>query len=186
MKRSSFRRKSSAELWEAKIKKDEKLKQALDVKKPALRRTKLRLVGVSSTAELKKEIQATLREIVIKRDGGCFLRNYSKRITPQYSQCGGYRKDGELILQAEHLHTRSNAASFSDSRLVVCVCRNHHIYYKPQHSVEYNELAREYIGEANAKLWDYVRQDRLSHKLDLKVELMALKQELKKLSTGYT
>lgn len=96
--------------------------------------------------------------------------------------CGGYRNDGELILQAEHLHTRSNASSFSDSRLVVCVCQRHHIYYKPQHSVEYNELARDFIGKKNAQLWDRVKEDRTPHKVDLKLELLALKQEYKILS----
>ena len=181
MKRSGFKRKSVAELWEAKLKKQEALKSAPVVKKPALKRTKLRLVGQSTQAELKREAQALLRQIVILRDGGCFLRNYTNRINSQYAQCGGYRNDGEIILQAEHLHTRTNAASFTDTRLVVCVCQRHHIFYKPQHSSEYNELAREYIGEKNAKLWDFIKNDRLSHKIDLKMEILGLKQELKKL-----
>lgn len=144
-------------------------------------RGKLRLVGQSTTTELKNEIQGILRKIVILRDGGCFLRNYTSRITPQYTQCGGYRNDGVLILQAEHLHSRSHAISFSDPRLVVCVCQRHHIYYKPQHSAEYNELAREFIGKENAKLWDRVREDRTAHKVDLKLELLALKKQLKDL-----
>lgn len=146
----------------------------------ALKRKKLRLVGISDTATLKREIQATLREVVIARDGGCFLRNYENEITPQFRQCGGYRNDGELILQAEHLHTRSNARSFSDSRLVVCACQRHHIYYKAQHSDEYNTLAKKYIGEKNTKLWESVKNDYSPHKVDLKLELLALKQELKK------
>lgn len=144
-----------------------------------LRRTKLRVVGHSTTAELKKEIQALLRQIVIKRDGGCFLRGYAHRIAPQYMACGPYRNDGKLVLQAEHLHSRSNANSFSDSRLVVCVCMRHHIFYKPQHSAEYNELAREYIGPQTAALWDRVRDDRSAWKVDLKLEKLVLEQELK-------
>ena len=147
-----------------------------------MRKTKLRLVGQSTSAELKREIQATLRQIVIARDGGCFLRNYTNEITPQYRNCGGYRNDGELILQAEHLHTRSNARSFSDNRLVVCVCQRHHIYYKPQHSDEYNGIAKKYIGKKNAKLWEDVKNDYSPHKVDLKLELLALKQEFKKLT----
>jgi hypothetical protein len=149
--------------------------------KTPLKRTKLRIVGQSTTAELKRQIQAILREIVISRDGGCFLRNLRHKITPQYMNCGGYRKDGQLILQAEHLHSRSNASSFSDSRLVVCICQRHHIYYKPQHSAEYNELAKEYIGKERSKLWDRVREDRSSHKVDLKLELIVLEKELTKL-----
>lgn len=149
-----------------------------------LRRSALRQISKSPTALMKTEIQATLREIVIIRDGGCFLRHYKDQVNPQYRECGGYRKDGKLILQAEHLHTRSNASSFSDPRLVVCVCQRHHIYYKPQHSAEYNKLAREYIGPKNAQLWDRVIEDRFrAHKVDLALELVALRQELKKLST---
>ena len=146
-----------------------------------MKRTKIRVKGTSTTAQLKDDIQATLREIVILRDGGCWLRNYKERVNPQYMNCGGYRKDGGLILQAEHLHSRSNANSFSDSRLVVCCCQRHHIYYKPQFSDEYNALARDFIGEERAKLWDRVRDDRSPHKQDLRLELLALKQELKKL-----
>lgn len=141
-----------------------------------LKRTKLRLAGHSTTADLKKEIQALLRQIVIKRDEGCILRNY-----PSTGQCGGYRKDGELILQAEHLHTRSNAASFSDSRLVVCLCSRHHIFYKPQHADEYYQVVRKHIGTIRSLLLDRVQQDYSPHKVDLKMELIALKQEFKKL-----
>lgn len=144
-----------------------------------MKRSRLRVVGKSTSTELKKEIQALLRQIVIKRDGGCFLRNYKPKITSQYVNCGGYRNDGELILQAEHLHTRSNASSFSDTRLVVCVCQRHHIYYKPQHSAEYNELAREFIGKKNAQLWDRIKEDRMAHKVDLVLEKLALEKELK-------
>lgn len=39
-----------------------------------LKRSKLRLEGVSDTAQTKKRIQALVREIVILRDKGCILR----------------------------------------------------------------------------------------------------------------
>lgn len=145
-----------------------------------LKRTKLRVAGASSTSELKREIQAVLRAIVMARDGGCILRTHGNEITPQYRECGGYRNDGEIILQAEHLHTRSDARSFSDSRLVVCLCQRHHIYYKPQHSDEYYRIIRKHIGEERSKLLDRVQQDYSPHKADLKLELLALKMELKK------
>jgi hypothetical protein len=150
-----------------------------------LRRTKLRVVGKSDTADLKKDIQAVLREIVILRDGGCFLRHFQNEITPKYRNCGGYRNDGQLILQAEHLHSRGNANSFSDSRLVVCCCQRHHIYYKPEFSDEYNDLAKKYIGKTNTALWQRVKEDRSPHKVDLKLELLALQSELKKLKVLY-
>jgi hypothetical protein len=47
--------------------------------------------------------------IVILRDGGCILRD-----TPHASACNGYAKDGHLILQADHLITRANSATYGD------------------------------------------------------------------------
>ena len=148
-----------------------------------LQRSKLRVLGHSTSSELKRDIQALLRQIVIARDGSCFLRHYEGEITPQYRNCGPVKKNGELVLQAEHLNSRVNANSFSDSRLVVCCCQRHHIYYKPQYSSEYNAFARDFIGKERAKLWDRVAQDHRPHKVDLKLAKIALEQELKKLST---
>lgn len=150
--------------------------------KSKLRRTKLRLVGHSSTTELKNEIQALLRQIAIRRDGGCILRHYKSEITPRYQECGGYRKDGELILQAEHLHTRSNLSTFADTRLIVCLCKRHHGYYKPQYSDEYYEIVKKHIGKERADLLKRVKEDRGVHRgIDLKMELLNLKKELLKL-----
>src|ERR1035437_8265071 len=133
------------------------------LRKP-MRKTSLHLVGYSTATELKTEIQAILRQIVIIRDGGCWLRHYS-----QSGACSGYRNDGTLILQAEHLHTRASAQSFSDSRLVVCICRHHHIHWKPQHSAEYNDLAEQFIRKERSALWTRVREDYKSYKVDLKM-----------------
>ena len=140
---------------------------------------RIKLAGHPTTKDLKKEIQATLRQIVIKRDGGCILRHYKDDIVSQYRECGPFRNDGELILQAEHLHSRANASSFSDSRLVVCLCQKHHGYYKPQYSVQYYEIVRKHIGPACSALLDKVQHDFTPHKIDLKLELISLKQELK-------
>lgn len=138
---------------------------------------RLRVRGISDSSVLKEEIQALLREIVTLRDGGCWLRHFTES-----GACGGYRKDGVLILQAEHLETRSNAQSFADHRLVVCICKRHHIYWKPQFSAKYNELAEKFIGPERTKLWKAVRDDRyMSHKVDFQLELLALKQYLAKL-----
>lgn len=144
-----------------------------------LKRSRLRYRGTSDTSVLKEQIQATLRQIVIIRDGGCWLRHYS-----QAGNCGGYRNDGELILQAEHLHTRASAQSFSDSRLVVCICRNHHIFWKPQYSDTYNDLAEDFIGKERSELWKRVREDRRAYKTDLKLELLGLKKELSTLQNN--
>lgn len=146
-----------------------------------VRRAPISRVSKSPAALIKVQIQATLREIVIIRDGGCILRNYKFYITNQYRECGGWRKDGELILQAEHLHTRGNAASYADTRLVVCLCQRHHGYYKPQHSDEYYRIVKKHIGPQRTKLLEAVQSDRTSHKVDMALELVALKQELHKL-----
>lgn len=150
-----------------------------------LKRTRLRVKGHSTTAQLKEEIQSVLRDIVILRDGGCFLRNYKGFINPKYQSCGGRRGDGELILQAEHLHSRGSAHSFSDSRLVVCCCQRHHIYYKKEFPDEYYKIARMFIGEERSNLLTKVQEDHTPHKVDLKLELLALKTEYRKLSTGF-
>jgi len=143
------------------------------------RGTKRGLKVSLTTSDLKKEIQRLLREIVIIRDGGCFLRHYRDRINPQYLNCGPLKKNGELILQAEHLHSRTHAISFADHRLVVCCCQRHHFYYKPQHSAEYNELAREFIGKKRAELWDFVKDYHRPHKADWGLEIVALREELR-------
>jgi hypothetical protein len=171
MKRSGFKKKiyTPEEFRELMSKKHAHISFG---RKP-IRRSALKVVGDNPTEVLKTEIQAILRELVTLRDGGCWLRFY-----PQAGKCGGYTNDGTLILQAEHLHTRANAASFSDSRLVVCICKRHHIYWKPQHSAEYNGLAELFIGPDRTTLWKRVREDYKSHKVDLKIELLGLKQEL--------
>ena len=176
MKSKGFKKPTYQE-WLAKM----KLKPTQVLKVWPLKRKKLRIKGISTTTELKDEIQAVLREIVMLRDGGCFLRHFKNRIQPSYYNCGGFRKDGGLILQAEQLHSRSNAISFSDSRLVVCCCYRHHFHYKKQYGTEYDKFAREFIGPVRARLWDSVVADRSPHKVDLKLELLALKNELKKL-----
>jgi len=64
MKRSGFKRKTSSEIKKIGFNK----------------RSKLRVVGHSTTAEIKQEIQSILRQIVIRRDGGCILRHYQDEI----------------------------------------------------------------------------------------------------------
>src|SRR5947209_88202 len=74
-----------------------KRKTRLRAKTQINRRAKLSVVGHSETSELKREIQALCRDIVILRDGGCFFRRYPGHI------CSGYAQDGHLILQADHM-----------------------------------------------------------------------------------
>jgi hypothetical protein len=88
-----------------------------------MKRTKLNVVGTSDIAAIKREIQYVAREIVIARDGGCILRDLHYDGIPE---CNGYAKNGQLVLQADHLITRGNAATFADTRLIVCICKGHH------------------------------------------------------------
>ncbi|KKN06976.1 hypothetical protein LCGC14_1071660 [marine sediment metagenome] len=141
-----------------------------------MKRTRLKMRGTSDTSVIKEEIQALLRQIVIIRDGGCILRNY-----PETGACGGRNKNGDIIHQAEHLHTRANSASFADHRLVVDICPRHHLYYKPQHADEYYRIVKIHIGPERAKLLEAVQADRSPHKMDWKLEKLALEQHLKTL-----
>jgi len=151
--------------------------------KPLQRRTPLRVKGHSTSALLKEDIQALIRTLAIARDGGCVLRHYSSEIIPQYQECGGYRKDGEMILQAEHLVTRSNSSTFGNMRNIITLCQRHHIYYKPQYSKEYWDIVRKHVGEETWEWLERVRQDRTPHKMDWKLVKIVLEQEAKKLST---
>jgi len=137
----------------------------------AIRRTKLRLVGHSTVSEQKQEIQRLVREIVMKRDGGCVLRKLRR--------CGG--EIGETVIQADHLITRSNSATYADTRLIVCLCRGCHCW-KRWNETEYNDLVRTVISPDRVVLWDRCEEDRKRHivyKPDWKMAIIVLNQELK-------
>lgn len=129
---------------------------------PLRSRSKLRVEGHSDVAEIKRNIQALLREAVIARDKGCVMRHF-----PEAGACGGYRRDGALILQFEHLVTRANSASFGDVRLGVCLCQRHHIFWKPQHSQLYWQLIERQIGPERWNLLQRVLADRSPHRFYL-------------------
>ena len=96
-----------------------------------------------TVTKAKKRIQALLRQLAIARDGGCVLRN----VCTEAGQCGGRRGDGELILQAEHLVSRTRSVSFGDMRNIVCLCLVHHGYFKQRQSRLYWELIEKIIGK---------------------------------------
>lgn len=145
-------------------------------KTPLKRRTGLRMRGVSDSSVLKEQIQEMLRKVVIKRDKGCILRDYKEA-----GMCGPRRKDGELVLQAEHLNGRSNMVSFADSRNCVCLCQRHHIYWKPQNSKRYWEIIEESIGPNRWEMIEDWMDDRKPHKVDLKLALLVLLKEYQSL-----
>lgn len=201
MKTSGFRRKSWQELLaqeaEKKKKKLENLKtftkkifpiekkETFEIvyykdmssgKTRGMKRTRLKRESDSEVAVIKRDIQKELREGVIARDGGCFLRHF-----PEAGQCFDRRKDGELILQAEHLVTRSNSNTFADLRNAVCICRGHHLYFKPQHSFLYWKLVERFLGDTRWRWFKLAEADKKPYKVDWKLSLLALKQEVEKL-----
>ena len=147
-----------------------------------MKRTLIRKQGKSEVAQAKRRIQALLRAVVMKRDGGCILRRYK-----QAGQCGGYgSKSGKLILQAEHLNTRERNFSYGDSRNVVCLCLRHHTFFKRQHGALYWDLVRKHIGEKRWKWLQRVLLDRRTYRMGIyewnKVEI-GLQQELNNLTS---
>jgi hypothetical protein len=148
-----------------------------------MRRTKLNVVGTSDTAAIKREIQDTLRDIVILRDGGCIFRNYPGHI------CSGFANDGHLILQADHLITRGNAATYADSRLVVCVCKGIHgwkSFGSNLNKKQYDEMVRTLLPPERVKLWDACERDSWKPNrgaaYNWAVTLACLRQELRQMS----
>ena len=132
-----------------------------------MKRTRIKVAGHSTTAELKKEIQALVRGVVIRRDGTCILRDI--------------RHCDDPVLQADHLVTRANSATFSDTRLIVCLCRSCH-GWKHYHKEQYDALVRTLLPKERVKLWDKAMKDSWMPKRvgasDWRMEILALKKEL--------
>jgi hypothetical protein len=140
------------------------------------RRTPLASKGKSDSALLKDRIQALLREIVIRRDGGCILRNVRN--------CNG--TVGNAVLQADHLITRSNSATFADYRLVVCVCRSCHGWKSLGSNLrknQYDALVKEILPADRVALWEACEKDswrpQRRDSSDWKKELAFLETQLK-------
>jgi hypothetical protein len=133
-----------------------------------MKRTKLRIAGHSTVSEQKREIQSIVRSIVILRDGGCILRKI------RYCE--------DPVLQADHLITRSNSATYADTRLIVCLCRSCH-GWKHWNEKQYDELVKRILPKDRVDLWDRCLKDswrpmRTSSQ-DWKMAILYLKNELK-------
>lgn len=121
--------------------------------KTALRRTKLRKVGKSATSKLKTQIQSLLRQIVVQRDGGCILQN-----TYMHRSWGETKE----VLQAEHLISRANNATYADERLVVCICKKCHSWkhLSKINTDTYNIIIKTLLPKEKVDLWDKSYEDR--------------------------
>ena len=114
-------------------------------------------VKLLTVSQAKKKIQARLRELAISRDGGCILRLY-----PETGLCGGYSGSG-LILQAEHLCGRANSASYADMDNIICICLNHHFFYKKRHGAVYWDVVKRHIGARRWKKVQEYERDKTPH-----------------------
>lgn len=127
----------------------------------------MRKKSKSETSVNKDSIQKLVRAIVIKRDGTCVLRKL--------------RHCNDSVMQADHLITRSNSATYADTRLIVCICRSCH-GWKHWHEKEYDALVKTVLPEERLILWDRCQQELHAHKtkkMDWVMEIVALEQELK-------
>jgi hypothetical protein len=124
---------------------------------PIRRRTLLAKQGKSEVALIKKEIQALLRELVMRRDKGCILRDV---------RCSHEIGDAGIVFQAEHLIERSNSATYADPRLIVCVCKNCHgwKHFKKSNHDEYDRLVKERIEPERVALWEACEKNLHAHR----------------------
>jgi hypothetical protein len=151
-------------------------KTPLERKTRINRRGRLRVEGHSETAELKREIQSLVRDIVILRDKGCILRDIRR--------CNGV--PGLAVLQADHLITRANSATYADTRHIVCVCRGCHGWKSlgdNQRTAEYDALVKTILPQDRVRLWELAEAERLRaypmRANDWKLQVVLLKQELR-------
>lgn len=144
-----------------------------------MKKTPLKRKSKTPVAKSKERIQALLREIAIERDGGCVLRHY-----PVAGKCGPEKENGEYILQAEHLNGRSSSISYGDMDNIVCLCLNHHFYFKKRQSALYWILIEKHIGRER---WEKVSawiQDKSAHRFYAS-DWVRIEEELKNQRGSY-
>jgi hypothetical protein len=155
------------------------------------RKTRLAAKSAGDSAVLKEQIQALVRAIVIIRDGGCILRAYGDRYR-DFPQCNGYTKADELILQADHLVTRANSATYADIRLIVCLCTGHHAWKSKggnARKAEYDEIVKTLIEPERVALWEACERDswkpHRTYASDWQKEVAFLKTKLRALDPAH-
>lgn len=100
-------------------------------------------------------------------------------------RCGG--EIGQAVIQADHLITRSNSATYGDTRLIVCLCQPCHGGFKQWHKPEYDALVKTVISKERIALWGLAQLDAGRHqgiKMDWKLVELALIKELADLKQG--
>ena len=138
-----------------------------------LSRTPLRRKSKSPVSQTKDRIQALVREIVMIRDGGCVLK--------EVRHCGGELDTEGVVIQADHLITRGNSATYADTRLIVCLCKSCH-GWKHWHKEEFDALVKTILSKERVELWEKCEKDSWNPKrttaYDWSLEEVALTKEL--------
>jgi len=147
-----------------------------------IKRTPLRRKSLSEIARCKSRIQDTLRQLAIHRDEGCVLRNIATQ--EGLKQCSGFRKDGKLILQYDHLISRTRNISYAELDLGVILCKGHHGWksFTDDNSKRYDEVIKKVLSQDRLKKWERFKNDRKSYsygEYEWRVIEIILKQELK-------
>lgn len=157
-----------------------------------MKRTPLKRQSDSPTAKIKREIQKTLREIKLKEQGDCWVKLlFNRRGEVNMDSDARFviaeMGDCDEVKQYDHLESRARNISYANPKLGVLVCRRHHFWHgspRKEQRETYERLVRLFIGPERAKLWDKVKNDRKNYPMGIyewNREIMALKQELKKL-----
>jgi hypothetical protein len=92
-----------------------------------------------------------------------------------------------VVWQAEHLVERSNSATFSDTRLVVLVCRNCHRWkhFKDSNKEQYDRWVKDGMTGERIDHWDRCRAESWrASKMDWKMVKIGLEQELAKIKAN--
>lgn len=134
----------------------------------------MRTTSLTKSAQLKKDIQALLRQIVMLRDKACI-------------RCGVPVGTEGVVFQADHLLSRAHSATYADARLVVCICRNCHGWKSLGSNLrkaQYDEYVKTVLPKERVDLWERCERDswRVARKgsYDWALAKVALEQELKK------
>ncbi len=129
-----------------------------------MKRSRLKKKGSSKVSVIKDKIQGALRAKAFERDKTCVIGQNLHMVPLVYRECGPFRNDGEMILQAEHLVGRANSASYADMDNIVLICQRHHFYFKKQHPLRYAEIIKKHIGpERWQKVQDYEQNMKPTH-----------------------
>lgn len=127
----------------------------------------MRSSSKTPTALAKKEIQRLVREIVMIRDEGCFLK--------------GFRFQCNEVLQADHLISRGKNIGFADTRLINCLCSAHHTAKTFDKSGDYEEELAARMDKERTILWQRTKKDRKPYPMsawEWSKEIIALTKEL--------